>query len=126
VFDYLRLKPQENAMKIATVELFWKRSVSAIVRQQITVTTPTGEMTVDVPADQATHTITVPALSFFKFKVVSIDADDRQSVSMEYSRTLGTLEDVQPATELGSRIVNVEDTPDSPSATHRRANKNQG
>lgn len=99
--------------KIATVRVFWNRSVSPdIVKLEVEVnnggvvtTTTTGpeteELIVKVRA-QTTCTVVVKAT----------DLDGKVAVSEVYARTLGDLVDPQPVTGLGSEIISIEDEPE--------------
>lgn len=104
--------------RVADLELFWTPSPTpGAVSQKLEVTVGAGTAIVDnIPLTDDLYAVTVPANTDFSLTVITKMDDGREVKSMKMSRTLGPLEDVIPATELGFRIVNVRDVPDEPPA----------
>lgn len=102
-------------MKVATVKLGWKKSVSADIQKvKLTVTNGGVVTQTDLPPETQEFTIKVNASSTFGFSLTAIDSDNAEATSITYSHTLGDLEAPQPPTDLFHEIVSVDDVPDGP------------
>lgn len=105
-------------MKVATVKLGWKKSVSTdISKVKLSITNGGVTSMTELPPETEEFTIKVNASTPFAFTLTAIDSDDVEATSITYSHTLGDLEAPQPPTDLFHQIVSVDDVPDSPPPT---------
>lgn len=105
-------------MKVATVKLGWKKSVTAdISKVKLSITNGGVTTQTDLPPETEEFTIKVNAATPFSFVLVAVDSDGSEASSVTYSHTLGDLEAPQPPTDLFHEIVSVDDVPDAPAPT---------
>lgn len=101
--------------RLADVRLGWTKSPSPnIVKQTVKVWVDGNESSVDAGPEIESVTITAKAFSTIRFQVVVRNSDGLEATSVDYSITLDSLENPQPATGLFHDILAVREVPDEP------------